>query len=137
AKARKGTSYNHVGRLLKLLAPEYADTRILGGFSSGEGLIVEVADDMTLNGAITPGVADKRLLWVEEEFGNTMTIMNREGNNLSAVMRVAWDGKAMATRSKNRPVRSMEPHISIIGHITFAELGGLLNTNQAANGFGN
>jgi len=137
SKARKGTSFNHVGKLLTALDVEYAEGRLLSGISSGEGLIVEVADDINSGGAITPGIADKRLLWVEEEFANLLIIMAREGNTLGGVIRVAWDGKPMASRSKNRPVRSMKPHVSVIGHITFTELDGLMNNVQAANGFGN
>jgi len=39
AKARKGTSWDHVKRLLRDVDLEWADARIVNGLSSGEGVI--------------------------------------------------------------------------------------------------
>jgi DnaB-like helicase N terminal domain/Protein of unknown function (DUF3987) len=137
SKARKGTSFDHVMWILERIDPEWATSRKAHGYTSGEGLIADVADDAVSGGQITPGVSDKRLFWVESEFGGCLTIMARDGNTLSSVSRQAWDGGILAGRSKNRPLRSTGAHISIVGHITHIEANALLSTTNAANGFGN
>jgi hypothetical protein len=43
AKARKGTSWGHARRILAEADPDW-EPRIMGGLSSGEGLIAQVAD---------------------------------------------------------------------------------------------
>src|SRR5262245_65996869 len=63
--------------------------------------------------------------------------MKREGNTLSAVLRSAWDSGNLNTMTKNSPVRATNAHISIIGHITRAELRRLLTETESANGFAN
>jgi DnaB-like helicase N terminal domain/Protein of unknown function (DUF3987) len=137
SKARKGTSFDHIVWLLEKVDPLFTSTRLGHGYTSGEGLISDVADDMVTNGTITPGVSDKRLFWVEGEFGGVLTIMSRDGNTLSSVTRSLWDGKTVAGRSKNRPLRATGAHVSIVGHITVVEVNALLGSTNAANGFGN
>jgi hypothetical protein len=44
AKARKGTSWGHPRKLLTEADPDWSE-RIVGGLSSGEGLIAQVADE--------------------------------------------------------------------------------------------
>ncbi len=63
--------------------------------------------------------------------------MAREGNTLSATIRQAWDGGRLRTMTKNSPTRATGAHISIIGHITKAELLRHLGDTEAANGFAN
>lgn len=46
AKARKGTSWGHARRVLTEADPDWAP-RIMGGLSSGEGLIAQVAEGET------------------------------------------------------------------------------------------
>jgi hypothetical protein len=57
------------------------------------------------------GVSDKRAFLVEEEFAGTLKVASREGNNLSAVLRKAWDGDTLAALTKNSPARATNPHI--------------------------
>jgi Protein of unknown function (DUF3987) len=83
------------------------------------------------------GVHDKRLLILESEFAGALTVMRRHGNILSRVIRDAWDGRDLMVLVKNKPTRASGPHISIVGHITAAELRESLNRTSMANGFAN
>lgn len=131
SKARKGSSWSRVRGLIADADPEWEAKRIVGGLSSGEGLMLSVQDsDNDPN-------ADKRLLVIEEEFTNVLRVSQRDGNTLSAVIRQAWDGDTLATLTKNTPIKATKPHISIIGHITKEELNKRLRETDAANGFAN
>jgi hypothetical protein len=84
-----------------------------------------------------PGVRDKRLLIVEGEFGSPLRAMQRQGNTLSTVIRVAWDGKTLEPLTKTSFIRASDPHIGIVGHITEQELKSLLGQVDIFNGFAN
>jgi hypothetical protein len=64
-------------------------------------------------------------------------MMRRAGNNLSEIIREAWDGGRLRVATKNSPLKATDPHIAIIGHITRDELVERMNETDAANGFGN
>ncbi len=153
SKSRKGTSLGHVKKQLADVDPAWR-TRIMGGLSSGEGMIWAVRDPITKQEPkrdpspqkpagdyqkeiLDPGVEDKRLLVVEAEFANVLKVMARVGNNLSAQMRQAWDGGDLGTLTKNSPATATGAHISVIGHITRDELRRYLDRTEAASGFGN
>jgi hypothetical protein len=149
AKARKGSSWSHVRRLLDGIDPNWA--RELTGLSSGEGLIwlvrdpIEQQQSIKENGRVVdyqkvttdPGVTDKRLLVIEEEFANTLKVMGRETNTLSPTIRQAWDSGSLCTLTKNSPAKATNAHVSIIGHITRDELRRNLCETEQRNGFGN
>src|SRR5690606_37128729 len=86
---------------------------------------------------VDPGVDDKRLLVLEEEFASTLRVMGRDGNSLSGVIRQAWDHGDLNTMTKNNPAKATGAHISIVGHTTQDELLRYLNDTEAANGFAN
>ena len=69
---------------------------------------------------------DKRLLAVMGEFAETLIKMNRQGSALSTTMRNAWDGRTLTNRTRHNPERATGAHVSVIGHITMADLSGLL-----------
>jgi hypothetical protein len=141
SKARKGTSWGHVVRLLRKVDPSWP--KPITGLSTGEGLIYCVRDPVTKTDRdgkeeiIDAGVADKRLLAVESEFGRTLQCMNREGNTLSAVIRQAFDSGDLRVATKSSPHVATGAHISIIGHITVIELNQLLTVSDSANGLAN
>jgi hypothetical protein len=144
AKGRKGTSAGRVRSVVKGADEQWASERMKDGLSSGEGLIHEVRDESKLfnpkTGEIDTcdiGVADKRLLIAEPEFANALAVMERPGNTLSPVIRKAWDGHTLSTLTKNSPLKATGAHISIVGHITTAELRARLNRIDLANGFAN
>jgi hypothetical protein len=151
ARGRKGTAWDVAKRSLSYCDDEWTANRVTGGLVSGEGLIWEVRDKIEVDEEIRDkhgaarvervvkdcGVADKRLLCVETELGGTLRILTREGNNLSALIRQAWDSGHLRSMAKNNPNRATDAHISIIGHITEEEVTRHLTQMDAANGFAN
>jgi hypothetical protein len=151
AKGRKGTGWSTPRRMFKQIDSEWIEKRVTGGLSSGEGLIFAVRDEriekvpVKEHGRIVDyqeviadhGVEDKRLLLVEEELVQPLKLMSREGNILSAVIRQAWDGGNLNPLTKSNPIKATGAHISIIGHITKAELLRHLTATEQSNGFAN
>ena len=143
AKGRKGTSRGQVRDLMLEVDQEWAEERVLGGLSSGEGLIFAVRDRVISEDkkgeeiVLDAGVEDKRLLVEESELAGTLKVMTREGNTLSPVTRQAWDGGRLQVMTRNNPMKATDAHVSIVGHITKAELLRHLTETEAANGFAN
>jgi hypothetical protein len=151
AKGRKGISLGQVRRRLGAVDPAWERERVMGGLSSGEGLIWAVRDPIYKHEAIKergrvvdyqdvmidPGVDDKRLLALEAEFASTLQVIRREGNNLSPLIRQAWDTGVLRTLTKNSPAVATGAHISAICHVTKQELLRHLESTETANGFAN
>jgi predicted transcriptional regulator len=149
SRARKGTSWSEVERLLIRVDESFQDC-IQNGLSSGEGLIYHVRDERTekkpikTKGIITSyqdeivdaGATEKRAFVIEPEFARVLQSMKREGNTLSSVIRQAWDTDRLRVMTKN-PVKATEAHVSIVGHITEIELIRNLDETESANGFAN
>lgn len=130
AKARKGSSFDHIARLLSGVDPGFP-SRLTTGLSSGEGLIWAVRDAQEQD----RGATDKRLLVVEPEFASVLKSTGRELSTLSPTLRSAWDGRPLALLTRTAPARATSAHISIIGHITDTELRRHTTTVEIANGF--
>ncbi len=130
AKARKGSSWDHVEAVLARTDPGFA-LRVRTGLSTGEGLIWAARDP---DGADT-GVADARLLVVEPEFVSVLKATGRDISTLSPVLRAAWDSRPLALLTRTAPVRTTAAHIAVIGHITGTELSAHTNAVETANGF--
>jgi hypothetical protein len=130
AKARKGSSFDHVARLLSDVDPGF-QSRLTTGLSSGEGLIWAVRDPQGQD----PGALEKRLLVVEPEFASVLKSTGRELSTLSPTLRSAWDGRPLALLTRTAPARATSAHISIIGHITHTELRRHTTNVEIANGF--
>jgi hypothetical protein len=151
SKSRKGTSWGRIKALFGEIDSTWKASNIKGGLSSGEGLIHAVRDAVIKKDPVKEekvvvryqdvmvdqGVDDKRLLAVEPEFVNVLRQPERSGNTLSVYLRLAWDGESLQSLTKNSPLKSTEPLISIIGHITLMELRQFLTSTSAANGYGN
>jgi hypothetical protein len=141
ANGRKGRSFNHVRRLFEQPAPDWTADRIMGGLSSGEGLIFNVRDPgpepTDPKKTADPGVLDKRLMVVEPEFANVLRVANRQANTISVVIRNAWDGVTLRTMTRNNALKATDAHISILAHITPEELRRELTDMSMLNGFGN
>ena len=115
SQGTQGSAWGHVRRLLEDV--DQASQRCLvGGLSSGEGLIAQVRDPADDERA--PASADKRRLVIEPEFAQVLKVLAREGNTLSAIVRQAWDGEPLQTIVRNNPLRATGAHIAILGHIT-------------------
>jgi hypothetical protein len=150
AKGRKGTSASRVRQIMEVADSEWTRERVHSGLSSGEGLIWAVHDPITqwerqgIGDAATrtevvtdPGIADKRLYILEPEFAGALTVMRREGNILSRIIRDAWDRGDLATLTKTSLTRATGAHVSIVGHITADELRHDLDRTSMGNGYAN
>jgi len=125
ARARKGTSWGRIRAFLHAIDDHWTDNRLISGIGSGEALFDEVNEE------------DKRVLVIEPEFARLLTVVNREGSTLSAIVRDAWDTGTVATRTRQKKVKAHGAHISLIGHITREELLRKLTDTDMANGFVN
>ena len=153
SKSRKGTSSKPIERLFRmsLLASNefYISARVSPGpLSSGEGLIYAVRDEVTVwkvdkktgegeEVVIDPGVDDKRLFVMDEEFSSALIASKREGNTLSTIFRNVWDTGNLEPLTKNNRIKSTAAHVGIVSHITLAELNRKLDEVEAFSGFAN
>ena len=143
AKARKGTSASRIRQLMMYVDPIWLETRVKGGLSSGEGVIWEIRDAVNKTNKdgvevqVVDPVFDKRLLADEREFAQVLSVMRREGNTLSVILREAWDGHPLNAITKNSPARCSRPHVSCAGHITIEELVRAMDDTNVVNGFAN
>ena len=147
SKGRKGTVMAEAKRFAKMIDPTISN-RMLGGLSSGEGLIEAVRDarfedapkkesHVPIPQVVDNGISDKRLLVTESEMGQALQAAGRDGNTLSATLRMAWDGDELRTLARSNKNICREPHISIFGNITLDELQRLLTSTDRNNGFVN
>lgn len=140
AKARKGTSRANVGPLFAHADRRWSDDRVMGGLSTGEGLIAAVADPpLPEDGTEAPAPAsiDKRLLVLEPEFARVLAAAKRETSTLSHIVREAWDTGTLRVMTRKEPLRATGAHVSVLGHITAEELRRTLTSTDQANGFAN
>ena len=148
SKGRKGTVMDETKRFAKMV-DSTIESRMRSGLSSGEGLIEAVRDPrhddaapakkdvLSRNAIVDKGVEDKRLLVTESEMGGALQAAGRDGNTLSATLRLAWDGDTLQTLARSNKNVCREPHISIFGNITLDELQRLLTSTDRNNGFAN
>jgi hypothetical protein len=130
ARGRKGSSWDHVRRLI-IAADPSLEPRILTGLSSGEGVIWSVRDPT----AQDPGHTDQRLLVIEPEFAGVLRASSREISTLSPTLRSGWDGRPLAILTRTAPARASTAHITLIGHITQHELRRHTTSLELANGY--
>jgi hypothetical protein len=129
AKARKGSSWDRVARLMARIDPGF-EARCSTGLSSGEGLIWALRDETDKD----RGAADPRLLVIEPEFASVLKQTARDISTLSPVLRSAWDGRPLALLTRTAPARASAAHLSVIGHITATELRHHASSVEVANG---
>ncbi len=144
SKARKGTGWRRTIETLRTADEEFFEDRVMGGASSGEGLIFQIRDEVKNFDpkkqeyfVADPGIFDKRLLLVEEEFSAILKQVEREGNVLSQIIRQSWDSRTLSPLTKSNRIKATNPHVSIIGQITEVELQGRLSEIEIGNGFAN
>ena len=130
ARGRKGSSWDHVRRLI-IDADPSLEPRILTGLSSGEGVIWAVRDPTSQD----PGISDQRLLVIEPEFASALKASSREISTLSPTLRSGWDGRPLAILTRTAPARASTAHIAVIGHITQHELRRYATSLELSNGY--
>ncbi|MEO7651399.1 MAG: DUF3987 domain-containing protein [Bryobacteraceae bacterium] len=149
--SRKGTAKDDTFFVIRNVDPDWFDSRVQSGLSSGEGFVWAVRDPIEEHQPIRekgrvvdyqtvisdPGIEDKRLLLIESEFGSTLRVLERDGNTLSAQMRQAWDSGSLRLLTKTKAARATGAHVSILGHVTREELLKYMNQTEQANGFAN
>jgi Protein of unknown function (DUF3987)/Bifunctional DNA primase/polymerase, N-terminal len=125
-RGRKGTGLDVARSVFRLAYPDL-DALWLVGAASGEAITGHLGRHPT----------EERVLIVEPEFGRLLTIMNREGSTLSAVLRNAWDGVPLGhARARDESLIGRH-HVSMLGHVTPVELRSKLTDTDTANGFAN
>lgn len=130
AKARKGSSWDHVAQVMERADPGFSK-RLRTGLSTGEGLVWTARDPAGPD----PGALDPRVLVIEPEFASVLKATGRDVSTLSPVLRAAWDGRPLALLTRTAPARASAAHIAVIGHITQAELTAHARTLEMLNGF--
>ena len=145
AAGRKSTAMNHgATNLLRHVDAHFAKHCVKSGLSTGEGLVHFIRDavpeSVTPGGQKIPadaGVADKRLVCLEDELGGVFKKFERDGNTLSATLRLAWDGRQVQTLARTNKEVSTGSHVCIVGCITPSELVSTLKKGEVLNGLGN
>ena len=135
SRARKGTARWNIKRLFDGADPMWSQHQVMGGLSTGEGLIATLEDEDEIDDLSVS--KDKRLLIVETEFARLLTVAARDGNTLSTIIRQAWDSGDLRVMTKKNPLKASGAHISMIAHITEEELINRLTEVEMANGFAN
>ncbi len=127
---KQGTAAGLVFSVLDDVDPAWTACRKMG-IASGEAVVHHVRDDTervrrkrhsggpVVETTVTlEGVADKRLLLIEEEFSRVLRLARKDGTTLSATLREAWDHDVLMTTSKTAAERATGAHVTVIGHIT-------------------
>ena len=144
--SRKGMAWGLARSLLGRADASWAQHCLASGLGSGEGLVERVRDPVSEYDTESqsfvvkdPGAEDKRLLVTEEEFASVFKQTRREGNLLSPLLRLAWDGKALEVLNRRKNcLKATEAHVSAIGQITPDEYRHyILKSSESVNGFSN
>lgn len=130
---RKGTATGRVMPVLEAVEETFS-SHVLSGLSSGEGLIkgISPAEDAI----VLPGEV-RRFLALLPEFASLLTVMKREGNTLSGILREAWDCRRLRVLTRKEPLDVDGVNLSIIAHVTPEELLNNLTATDRCNGFAN
>jgi hypothetical protein len=127
ATGRKGTAASEVERLFEQADPDWYDDRVERGIQSAPALVARAGDSR-----------DPRLLVLELEFGRLLAAMAYRPD-LGNKLKDAWDTGNLSTTTKDLSSRRIArgAHISVIGHVTGAELAHRMTRTDLEGGFGN
>jgi hypothetical protein len=131
---RKGTASARTLPIMDRVEEGFSAQRVISGLSSGEGLIKGISPkDGEL---ILPGDT-RRYLALLPEFASLLSVMRRDGNTMSAILREAWDGNRLRVLTRKDPLDADGVNLSVIAHVTPEELLNNLTATDRANGFAN
>jgi len=153
SESRKGSGRDAIDEILKLVDSKWYVERVKGGFGSAQAIISELKDAVeqqvfskktglfkTVN---VPGVTDKRLCVREGELASVFQLAGMPDSRADIVLRDGWDGKALYNIVKGKTdgfsnsAQCQQPHLSISGDTTKAELFRKMPSGSDENGFGN
>jgi hypothetical protein len=129
SKARKGTSWRQISSLFADADPLWSSRRVSTARPTPSTILHALRDQQP--------ATDRRLFLLSEEFASVIHVLGRETGQLSPLLRCAWDGGDLCAHDGHRPVQATAAHISIVGHVTQAELAHHLSRTESANGFAN
>lgn len=127
---RKGTASARTLPVMERVEQDFYSQRVLSGLSSGEGLIKGISPK---DGEL--GV--RRFLALLPEFASLLSVMKRDGNTMSAILREAWDCTRLRVLTRKEPLDVDNVNLSVIAHVTPEELLNNLTATDRANGFAN
>jgi hypothetical protein len=126
SKARKGTSWRQIASLFSQVDPAWANTSILTARPTTTDILKRSAAKTDPN---------PRLLLLAEEFASVLHVLAQQHSLLSPLLRCAWDGGNLTRHDHDG--ESNTAHLSLVGHITQAELAPLFGRPESHNGFAN
>jgi hypothetical protein len=129
SKARKGTSWRQISTLLAEADPLWSAHRVTTARPTPNSILHALRDQQP--------ATDHRLFLLSEEFASVLHVLGRETSQLSPLLRCAWDGGDLCAHDGRRPVQVTAAHITLVGHVTKAELAHHLSHTESANGFAN
>ena len=129
SKARKGTSWRQISSLFAEADPPWSARRVTTARPTASSDLHALRDQQP--------AADRRLFLLSEEFASVLHTLGRETGQLSPLLRCAWDGGDLSVHDGHHPVQVTAAHISIVGHVTQADLAHHLSHTDSANGFAN
>jgi Protein of unknown function (DUF3987) len=133
SSGRKGTASNRTLPVMERVESGFM-ARVLGGLSSGEGLIKGISPrdgELQLPGEV------RRYLALLPEFASLLSVMKRDGNTMSAILREAWDCNRLRVLTRKEPLDVDNVNLNVIAHVTPDELLNNLTATDRANGFAN
>lgn len=133
---RKGTAHSLIEKVLSEATDEFFPDHVVDGLASGPGLSRALIN-LGRQAQTSNRPIDYRLWIVEEEAVNILTAGSRGANNMSAVIRKAFDSGSINVHRARSSVVINGAHICIVGHMTEEELRGRLPRVDAINGFMN
>jgi hypothetical protein len=128
SRARKGTSWSVIRRVFAEADPAFIEQRVIGGLTSGEGLVADLNN--------RPEGIGRSVLVHEPEFARLLRVGARNAT-LSALVREAWDGGPLAVRTRKQPLHARGANVAVLGHVTADELRRRLDATEIANGLAN
>ena len=108
---RKSTSYRVAEALFARIDPDWKETSILPGLSSGEGLLERMEHG--------PEKAHKRTLVYLDELSRYFAVARREGNTLTPVLLELFERDQCSIATRKNPIFAAGVHLSLIGLSAF------------------
>lgn len=120
----KGQSLSSVRALMREVDPEWAQNHCRSSAASGEGLVRLASENEH----------DGRLFLILPEVTTLLNSMNREGSNLSGYLRLGYDRSPLENQKSKGGIVARDYLLSVVGHVTPAELTETLGNVDFYNG---